>query len=146
VTKDDVLRAASSPSAAKLPVQRPAATQLPPNVAPPPDLATLPADPFPLTRMRAIIAERMVESVNISPHVYTVYKVDMTRIARLREQRKAAFDQRNGVKLTFMPFIAAAAVAALRRCPIVNASLEKYWQGPRHSLPPQHRSGNRRRS
>ncbi len=74
--------------------------------------------------MRAIIAERMLESVRVSPHVYTVYKVDMTRIARLREQRKAAFDARNGVKLTFMPFIAAAAVAAMRRCPIVNASLE----------------------
>ena len=53
----------------------------------------------------------------------------MTRIARLREQRKAAFDQRNGVKLTFMPFIAAAAVAALRRCPIVNASLENTGKG-----------------
>jgi pyruvate dehydrogenase E2 component (dihydrolipoyllysine-residue acetyltransferase) len=126
VTKEDVLRAASSPAAAQVPVQRPAATQvaqLPTNVAPPPDLATLPTDPVPLTRMRAIIAERMVESVNVSPHVYTVYKVDMTRIARLREQRKAAFDTRNGVKLTFMPFIAAAAVAALRRCPIVNASV-----------------------
>ena len=97
--------------------------------APPPDLATLPTDPVPLTRMRAIIAERMVESVSVSPHVYTVYKVDMTRIARLREQRKAAFDQRNGVKLTFMPFIAAAAVAALRRCPIVNASLENTAKG-----------------
>ena len=79
--------------------------------------------------MRAIIAERMLESVRVSPHVYTVYKVDMTRIARLREQRKAAFDQRNGVKLTFMPFIAAAAVAALRRCPIVNASLENTSEG-----------------
>src|SRR5208282_6575249 len=101
VTKEDVLRAASSPVAAQLPVQRPAATQLPPNVAqaPPPDLAILPTDPVPLTRMRAIIAERMVQSVSISPHVYTVYKVDMTRIARLRELRKAAFDQRNGVKL-----------------------------------------------
>jgi len=127
VTKEDVLRAASTPASARLPVQRPA----PPQVAqaPPPDLATLPADPVPLTRMRAIIAERMVESVNVSPHVYTVYKVDMTRIARLREQRKAAFDERNGVKLTFMPFIAAAAVAALRRCPIVNASVENTDKG-----------------
>jgi 2-oxoglutarate dehydrogenase E2 component (dihydrolipoamide succinyltransferase) len=125
VTKEDVLRAASSPVSAQLPVQRPAATQLPP----PPDLATLPTEPVPLTRMRAIIAERMVQSVNVSPHVYTVYKVDMTRIARLREQRKAAFDQRNGVKLTFMPFIAAAAVAALRRFPIVNASLESTDKG-----------------
>ncbi len=130
ISKDDVLRAASSVSAQQ-PVQRAAATQLPPQVAqvPPPDLATLPADPVPLTRMRAIIADRMLESVRVSPHVYTVYKVDMTRIARLREQRKATFDHRHHVKLTFMPFIAAAAVAALRRCPIVNASLEGTGQG-----------------
>jgi len=127
ITKDDVLRAASSPAPAQIPVQRAGAMQAPPQgpqVTPPPDLATLPADPVPLTRMRAIIAERMLESVRVSPHVYTVYKVDMTRIARLREQRKANFDHRHRVKLTFMPFIAAAAVAALRRCPIVNASLE----------------------
>jgi 2-oxoglutarate dehydrogenase E2 component (dihydrolipoamide succinyltransferase) len=74
--------------------------------------------------MRAIIAERMVESVRIAPHVHTVYKIDMTRIARLRDQHKDAFHARHGVKLTYMPFIAAAAVAALRRFPIVNASLE----------------------
>ena len=79
--------------------------------------------------MRAIIADRMAESVRTSPHVYTVYKVDMTRIARLREQHRAAFDQRHGVKLTYMPFIAAAAVAALRRFPIVNASLENAKDG-----------------
>jgi 2-oxoglutarate dehydrogenase E2 component (dihydrolipoamide succinyltransferase) len=126
IGKEDVLRAVSSGSP-KHPVQKSA----PPQVAqaPPPELFSLPADPVPLTRMRAIIAERMLESVRISPHVYTVYKVDMTRIARLREQRKAAFDARNGVKLTFMPFIAAAAVAALRRCPIVNASLESGKDG-----------------
>jgi 2-oxoglutarate dehydrogenase E2 component (dihydrolipoamide succinyltransferase) len=74
--------------------------------------------------MRAIIAERMVESVAISPHVYSVYKVDMTRIARLREREKSRFEQKNGVKLTYMPFIAAAAVEALKRYPIVNASLK----------------------
>ena len=127
VTKDDVLRAATS-SPAHQPVQRSAAPEVP-QVPPPPELASLPAEPVPLTRMRSIIAERMLESVRVSPHVYTVYKADMTRIARLREQRKAAFDQRNGVKLTFMPFIAAAAVAALRRCPIVNASLENTDKG-----------------
>jgi pyruvate dehydrogenase E2 component (dihydrolipoamide acetyltransferase) len=124
ISKEDVLRAASAPAPAQLPVQKAA----PPQVAPP-ELASLPADLVPLTRMRSIIAERMLESVRVSPHVYTVYKVDMTRIARLREQRKAAFDTRNGVKLTFMPFIAAAAVAALRRCPIVNASVEDTVQG-----------------
>jgi 2-oxoglutarate dehydrogenase E2 component (dihydrolipoamide succinyltransferase) len=122
ITKDDVLHAASSPVAQSR-VQKFATPQAP-QLPPPPDLATLPADPVPLTRMRAIIAERMVESLRVSPHVYTVYKVDMTRIARLRDQRKANFDHRHHVKLTFMPFIAAAAVAALRRCPIVNASLE----------------------
>lgn len=127
ISKEDVLRAASSRGSAQLPIQK----SVPPQVAqvPPPELASLPADPVPLTRMRAIIAERMLESVRVSPHVYTVYKVDMTRIARLREQRKAGFDSRNGVKLTFMPFIAAAAAAALRRCPIVNASLENTDKG-----------------
>jgi 2-oxoglutarate dehydrogenase E2 component (dihydrolipoamide succinyltransferase) len=128
IGKEDVLRAVIQPaSATATPLQKSA----PPQVAQAPlqELASLPTDPIPLTRMRAIIAERMLESVRISPHVYTVYKVDMTRIARLREQRKAAFDARNGVKLTFMPFIAAAAVAALRRCPIVNASLENTDQG-----------------
>ncbi len=77
----------------------------------------------PMSRMRAIIAERMVESVRISPHVHTVYKIDMTRIARLRERERAGFEQRHGVKLTYMPFIAAAAAQALVKFPIVNASL-----------------------
>ena len=115
IGKDDVLRAATSPfqkAAAPSPVQEAALPQV------------VPADPVPLTRMRAIIADRMVESLRTSPHVYTVYKVDMTRIARLREQHRGGFEQRHGTKLTYMPFIAAAAVAALRRFPIVNASLE----------------------
>ncbi len=73
--------------------------------------------------MRAIIAERMVESMKISPHVHTVYKVDMTRVVKIREREKAGFERANGVKLTFMPFIAAAVVEALRKFPIVNASL-----------------------
>jgi 2-oxoglutarate dehydrogenase E2 component (dihydrolipoamide succinyltransferase) len=77
----------------------------------------------PLTRMRAIIAQRMVESMHISPHVHSVYKVDMTRIVRLREREKARFEQQHGVKLTYMPFIAAAAVESLGKFPIVNASL-----------------------
>jgi 2-oxoglutarate dehydrogenase E2 component (dihydrolipoamide succinyltransferase) len=93
--------------------------------------ATVPAAPLalsgqvaPLSKMRAIIAQRMVESVAISPHAYTVYKVDMTRVAKIREREKARFELRFGVKLTYMPFIAAAAVEALRKYPIVNASME----------------------
>jgi 2-oxoglutarate dehydrogenase E2 component (dihydrolipoamide succinyltransferase) len=87
--------------------------------------STLPGQVAPLSRMRAIIADRMVESVAVSPHVYVVYKVDMTRIVRLRERERSGFEQKHGVKLTFMPFIAAAAIEALRRHPVVNASLKK---------------------
>jgi 2-oxoglutarate dehydrogenase E2 component (dihydrolipoamide succinyltransferase) len=89
----------------------------------PPQVAPLVAQVAPMTRMRAIIAQRMVESLQISPHVHTVYKVDMTRIARLREREKTRFEQQTGVKLTYMPFIAAAAVQALSKFPIVNSSL-----------------------
>jgi 2-oxoglutarate dehydrogenase E2 component (dihydrolipoamide succinyltransferase) len=77
----------------------------------------------PLSRMRAIIGQRMVESLAISPHAHTIYRIDMTRVARLRERERAGFEQRHGVKLTYMPFIAAAAVQALRKFPIVNSSL-----------------------
>lgn len=78
----------------------------------------------PMTKMRAIIAQRMTESVRTSPHAHTVYKIDMTRVARLRERERAAFEKRNGVKLTYMPFIATATVEALKKFPILNASLE----------------------
>ncbi len=92
----------------------------------------------PLSKMRAIIAQRMVESVATSPHVYTVYKVDMTTVARIRARDKSRFEQKHGVKLTFMPFIAVAAVEALRRFPIVNASSRR-WRDP---LPHQHQPGH----
>jgi 2-oxoglutarate dehydrogenase E2 component (dihydrolipoamide succinyltransferase) len=77
----------------------------------------------PLSRMRAIIAQRMVESNQMSPHVHTAYKVDMTRVVNVREREKAAFEQREGFKLTYMPFIATAVLAALGKHPIINASL-----------------------
>ena len=87
-------------------------------------LAHLPGELVPMTKMRATIAKRMVESKRIAPHVHTVYKIDMTRIAKLRQRERGAFEKRHGVKLTYMPFIAAAAVEALRQFPILNASLE----------------------
>jgi 2-oxoglutarate dehydrogenase E2 component (dihydrolipoamide succinyltransferase) len=127
IGKEDVLRAVTQSVSAQAPVQKAAALQMPTpqtEQAPSIHLAGLPTEPVPLTRMRAIIAGRMVESVRTSPHVYSVYKVDMTRIARLRSQHRAAFDERHGIKLTYMPFIAAAAVVALSRFPIINASLE----------------------
>lgn len=78
----------------------------------------------PLSKMRVVIARRMVESTQISPLVHTVFKVDMARIVCCREEQKGRFEERTGVKLSYMPFIATAAIDTLRRFPIVNASLE----------------------
>ncbi|MBS1803817.1 MAG: 2-oxoglutarate dehydrogenase, E2 component, dihydrolipoamide succinyltransferase [Acidobacteria bacterium] len=100
-----------------------AAPQVPEKTQSAPPPVALTADVVPLTKMRAIIAQRMVESKRIAPHVYSIYKVDMTRIVRLRDRERAAFEQRHGVKLTYMPFVATAAIEALRHHPIVNASL-----------------------
>ncbi len=125
ITKDDILRyLAEQTSGPTAVLSAPQARPAPPQVAEP-----MPGELIPLSRMRAIIAQRMVESVQISPHVHTVYKIDMTRVVRLRESAKAAFEQRHGVKLTYMPFIATAALAALRTFPIVNASLVDGPQG-----------------
>jgi len=89
-----------------------------------PSSAPQPGELVPLSKMRSIIAQRMVESKATSPHVHTVFKVDMTRIVKLREKEKSKYEQRNGVKLTYMPFITRAAVQALRKHPIVNASMQ----------------------
>ncbi len=83
-----------------------------------------PGELVPMSKMRAIIAKRMVESKATSAHVHTVFKVDMTRIVRLREKEKNKYEQRNGVKLTYMPFITRAAVQALRKHPIVNSATQ----------------------
>ncbi len=99
--------------------------------APAPAAAAKPAAPqpqpgelVPMSKMRSIIAQRMVESKRTSPHVHTVFKVDMTRIVKIREKEKSKYEQRNGVKLTYMPFITRAAIVALRKHPIVNGSIE----------------------
>ena len=122
ITKEDVLAHLTSHGpGSSAPKAQLAAPQVPPKAqSAPPQLVERQE---PLTKMRAIIAERMVESLRISPHVHTVYKIDMTRIARLREREKARFEQQNGVKLTYMPFIAAAAIQALSKFPVVNASM-----------------------
>jgi pyruvate dehydrogenase E2 component (dihydrolipoamide acetyltransferase) len=83
-----------------------------------------PGELVPMSKMRSIIAQRMVESKRTSPHVHTVFKVDMTRIVKIREKEKSKYEQRNGVKLTYMPFITRATIAALRKHPIVNGSIE----------------------
>jgi pyruvate dehydrogenase E2 component (dihydrolipoamide acetyltransferase) len=130
ITKDDVLQyidkggakvvapAAAAPSpAAPPPAPKPAG-------APAPVAGPQPGELVPLTRMRSIIAQRMVDSKRTSAHVHTVFKIDLTRIVKIREKEKAKYEQRNGVKLTYMPFITRAVVATLRKMPIINASME----------------------
>jgi 2-oxoglutarate dehydrogenase E2 component (dihydrolipoamide succinyltransferase) len=116
ITKEDILRhlSAHGTGSASTPAS---------SAQPAPQAPLAPPQVVPLTKMRAIIAQRMVESMQISPHVHTVYKVDMTRIVRIRQREKVKYEQRNGVKLTFMPFIAAAVVEALAKFPVLNASL-----------------------
>lgn len=121
ITKEDILRYVDEGGPAAKRTQAIPQVVRPKAEAPQPKALT--DDVVPLTKMRAIIAQRMVESEHTSPHVHSVYKVDMTRIVRLREREKAGFERRHGVKLTYMPFIAVAVVEALRRFPIVNASL-----------------------
>ncbi len=78
----------------------------------------------PMSTMRQKIAEHMVFSKRTSAHVTTVHKVDMTKVARIRDRHKADFQQRYGFGLTYLPFVARAASAALRQFPLVNASIE----------------------
>ena len=77
-----------------------------------------------MSRLRKVIASRMVESLQISAQLTTVVEVDITKIARLRERAKATFESREGVKLSFLPFFAIAACEALKQHPVVNASVD----------------------
>jgi pyruvate dehydrogenase E2 component (dihydrolipoamide acetyltransferase) len=77
-----------------------------------------------LSVMRQKIAEHMVASKHVSPHVYSVDEIDMTKVAAIRAKAKAEFEQRYETKLTFMPFFVKAAVAGLRAYPTLNASLD----------------------
>ena len=105
-------RAAAVPAAAApAPVRAPAA-------------AVVPGESVPMTAIRKKIAEHMVQSRRTSAHVHCVYEVDLTRIVKLREREKKAFEQRTGTKLTYMPFFVRAAVNAIRDRPIINSSVE----------------------
>ncbi len=105
---------------------RPSTTQAAsaPAQAPRPTPAVIPGDLVPMTNMRRIIAQRMIESRRTSAHVHCMFEVDMTRIVNLRNKLKSGFEQRNGARLTFMPFFVRAAIIGLQQFPIVNASLE----------------------
>jgi len=78
----------------------------------------------PLSVMRTKIAEHMVASTHVSPHVYSVDEIDMSKVAALRAKSKAEFEERYETKLTFMPFFVKAVVSGLRAFPTLNASLD----------------------
>ena len=78
----------------------------------------------PMTRMRKLIADGMVASKRASAHVYTVFEIDMTHVAQLRNKHKKAFEEQFGTKLSFMPFVMMAACKALRAYPVANASVD----------------------
>jgi pyruvate dehydrogenase E2 component (dihydrolipoamide acetyltransferase) len=118
VTKQDVLDFVEKRTSAPAPAasaSRAAAT-------PPP--TAIPGDLVPMSKMRQIIAQRMIESRRTSAHVHCMFEVDMTRIVNLRNKLKTGFEQRTGARLTFMPFFVRAAIIALQQYPIVNGSLE----------------------
>jgi 2-oxoglutarate dehydrogenase E2 component (dihydrolipoamide succinyltransferase) len=114
-------------------LQRPAAAPAPAPVPPGPAVPAIPigqAQPTaksriePMSNMRIKIAEHMVMSKRTSAHVTTVHRVDMTRVAKMRAKHKEDFAARYGMSLTFLPFVARAAVEALRAFPVVNASID----------------------
>ena len=128
IRKQDVLAAAEAAKAAAAPAPEPA-----PAAAGARGVSVGPAAPAAaskrgttekMSRLRKIIAHRMVESLQVSAQLTTVVEVDVTRIARLRDRAKADFAQREGTKLSFLPFFALAAVEALKAHPTVNASIE----------------------
>jgi pyruvate dehydrogenase E2 component (dihydrolipoamide acetyltransferase) len=125
ITKQDIMafveRKSSAPAAASAPASQSAVASAPSR---PPAPAAYPGDLVPMTNMRKIIAQRMIESRRTSAHVHCMYEVDFTRIVTLRAKQKTAFEQRHGVRLTFMPFFVRAAVIAVQQWPIINASLE----------------------
>jgi 2-oxoglutarate dehydrogenase E2 component (dihydrolipoamide succinyltransferase) len=112
--------AEAAPAAAPAPAAEPAA----PVAAAAPVPAVVRGQVEKMSRLRQTIAARMVESLQVSAQLTTVVEVDVTKIARLRERAKAAFEAREGVKLSFLPFFAVATVEALKAHPALNSSID----------------------
>jgi 2-oxoglutarate dehydrogenase E2 component (dihydrolipoamide succinyltransferase) len=120
IRKQDVLAAAEQ---AQAPAAAPAAATRTPSPAAQPD-TSLRGRTEKLTRLRTVIARRMVESLAVSAQLTTVVEADITRIAALRNRAKRDFEAREGVKLSFLPFFAKAAIEALKAHPAVNSSID----------------------
>ncbi|GAB7047513.1 2-oxoglutarate dehydrogenase, E2 component, dihydrolipoamide succinyltransferase [Catenuloplanes indicus] len=128
IRKQDVLDAAEKAKAAAAtpaPAAAPAKSESGKAPAAKPAPSPLRGRTEKMTRTRATIAKRMVESLQISAQLTTVVEVDMTKVAKLRAQVKDAFQQRHGVKLSFMPFLALATVEALQQHPAVNSRIDQ---------------------
>ena len=121
IRKEDILaatpRAAATPTATVM-ASTAAAPRGPLAVSP------LRGTTVSMSRLRKVIADRMVESLKISAQLTTVVEVDVTKIDRLRNAAKASFESREGVKLTFLPFFAVAVCEALKQHPVLNSSVE----------------------
>src|SRR5699024_3549047 len=123
VRKQDVLdaaEAAAKPAPQEAPAPAPAAAK----EAPAPAVSPLRGTREKMSRLRKIVAKRMVESLQVSAQLTTVVEVDVTKIARLRAQAKDDLLAREGVKLTYLPFFTLAAVEALMQYPKLNARIE----------------------
>lgn len=134
IRKEDVLEAARAKNA---PAEQPSAPAAQAPAAPAPASSSTPPRGMEssvspskrgtrekMTRLRKVIAQRMVESLQVSAQLTTVVEVDMTKIARVRARTKADFERREGTKLSFLPFIALATAEALKQHPVVNSSVE----------------------
>ena len=124
IRKEDVQSAApqsSSAPASSAPVA-PASQSAPRPAAP--VASPLRGTTVTMSRLRKVIAARMVESLQVSAQLTTVIEVDVTKIARLRDRSKPTFEAREGVKLSFLPFFAVAVCEALKQHPVLNSSVE----------------------
>jgi pyruvate dehydrogenase E2 component (dihydrolipoamide acetyltransferase) len=124
IRKQDVLAAAEKAAAPAAAPAAPAAAARTPSPAATPDTSVR-GRTEKMSRLRSVIARRMVESLQVSAQLTTVVEADVTRIARLRQQAKKDFEAREGVKLSFLPFFAKAAVEALKAHPSVNSSIDQ---------------------
>ena len=123
IRREDV-EALSTPVAPAAPVISTHAVSHVPSVAPSVAVSPLRGTTVTMTRLRKVIAARMLESLQVSAQLTTVVEVDVTKIARLRDRAKSTFEAREGVKLSFLPFFAVSICEALKQHPVLNASVE----------------------
>ncbi|WP_405009470.1 2-oxoglutarate dehydrogenase, E2 component, dihydrolipoamide succinyltransferase [Kitasatospora sp. NBC_01539] len=130
IRRQDVLAAAEAPAPAAAPASPSAAPSAAPSPVPAgPSAAAAPSplrgQTVPMTRVRKAIARHMVQSLQVSAQLTTVVEADVTRIIRLRELAMAGFREREGVKLSPLPFFVKAAVEALKLHPVLNARVNE---------------------